>query len=124
MRKVNKLPNKYRIRTGKYGSDEKEDGRNGAFIIPIGNIHFNVICSDGAGWEHVSVSLPYRCPTWGEMCVIKNYFFNEDETVVQYHPAKKDYVNQHPYCLHLWRPVGQNIPKPPAILVGYKNAGL
>ena len=41
----------------------------------------------------------------------------EDETVVQYHPPKSDYVNNHPYCLHLWRPHSQEIPRPPKIFV-------
>jgi len=26
-------------------------------------------------------------------------------------------VNIHPYCLHLWRPVGQDIPLPPVEFV-------
>lgn len=77
-----------------------------------------VIFSWGEGWDHVSVSFPNRCPSWDEMCQIKDMFFDEDECVVQYHPAKKDYVNRHPYCLHLWRPQGVEIVTPPKILVG------
>ena len=23
---------------------------------------------------------------------------------MQLHPAEQEYINQHPYCLHLWRP--------------------
>lgn len=34
----------------------------------------------------------------------KDMFFKEDEIVVQYHPAKSEYVNNMPNCLHLWRP--------------------
>lgn len=30
-----------------------------------------IIASWGGGWEHVSVSLARRCPTWEEMCIIK-----------------------------------------------------
>lgn len=35
----------------------------------------------------------------------------------RYHPAKADYVNLHPLCLHLWRPTGAEMPKPPKIFV-------
>jgi hypothetical protein len=37
--------------------------------------------------------------------------------VVEYHPAKADYVNLHPLCLHLWRPTMMHMPKPPKIFV-------
>lgn len=63
----------------------------------------NVVWSNGLGWEHVSVSFEKRVPTWDEMCKIKELFWNDDETVVQYHPKKTEYVNIHPYCLHLWK---------------------
>ena len=33
-----------------------------------------VLFSDGLGWDHVSVSLADRCPTWAEMCFIKDLF--------------------------------------------------
>lgn len=72
------------------------------------------------GWEHVSVSLEDRCPDWAEMCWVKDQFWTEDECVVQYHPAKKDYVNHHPYCLHLWKPLRFELPTPPTILIGPK----
>jgi len=78
---------------------------------------------DSFWWEHVSVSTATRCPTWPEMCFIKDLFWHEDECVVQYHPALKDYVNHHPYTLHLWRPTKQSdrMPTPPSILVGPKR---
>lgn len=73
----------------------------------------------GGGWEHVSVTKNNgkRCPTWDEMCAIKAMFFEPDEVVMQLRPSEKDYVNIHPYCLHLWRPVGQDIPLPPVEFV-------
>lgn len=36
----------------------------------------------------------------------------------QYHPPKSAYVNNHPNCLHLWRPIGIEMPRPPSIMVG------
>lgn len=64
-------------------------------------------------FEHVSASLKNRTPTWEEMCFVKDLFWAEDECVIQYHPPKKDYVNCHPYALHLWKPIGVTIPLPP-----------
>jgi hypothetical protein len=74
----------------------------------------------GNRWDHVSVSLPDRCPTWEEMCFIKELFFFPNEPAMQLHPVA-EYINNHPYCLHLWRPLDQKIPLPPSILVGLKE---
>ena len=102
----------YRIR-GVYGTAE------GAFQIRRDGIPLKIIASCGMGWEHVSVSAPGRCPTWGEMHHVKELFWSDDECVVQYHPPKEDYVNCHPFVLHLWRPntPGVEIPRPPKALV-------
>lgn len=69
------------------------------------------------GWEHVSVSYKDRTPTWDEMCIVKDIFWNEDETVIQIHPPKKEYVNLHPHCLHLWRKKDSEPVLPPKELV-------
>lgn len=77
-----------------------------------------VIWSNGMGWDHVSIA-PYnrkKTPTWDEMCRVKDMFFHDDETVVQYHPAKANYVNIMENCLHLWRP-HEGIAIPPMICV-------
>lgn len=98
-----------------------EDGFIGVkAIIAHRKDKFMVICSNGEQWEHVSVSLVSRCPTWQEMCLVKSIFWNDDETVIQYHPSKQDYVNCHQHCLHLWKPMNQEFPKPPTILIGFK----
>lgn len=104
----------------------------GAFIFcsPVVRNHYlTVIANAGdpnateevARWDHVSVSLRDRCPTWAEMCWIKEVFFLDTECVVQYHPPKDDYVNCHQYCLHLWRRPGVEFPRPPSIAVGPKK---
>ena len=114
------VPNEFRVKRGPYGSTE-DSGNNGAFFLPHPNkassLVFKVIASDGGGWEHVSVSLPGRCPTWDEMCHIKGVFWDESDCVVQFHPPKSQYVNHHSFCLHLWRPVGQQIQTPPMLMV-------
>lgn len=85
----------------------RSEGMYGYFRI--GNLH--VISSGLASndckhgdWEHVSVSCEDRCPTWEEMQRVKELFWRDDETVIQFHPPKSEYVNHHQYCLHLWKP--------------------
>ena len=112
-------PNQCRVTTGIWGTSPK-DGSNGIFIVPINGRALTVVASDGEGWEHVSVSLPNRNPNWGEMCAIKSLFWGEEETVIQYHPPKSQYVNNHPYCLHLWKPKDKEVLLPPSNLIGIK----
>ena len=76
-----------------------------------------IVFSWGGGWDHVSASYTNRCLTWEEMCIVKNIFFNLDETAIQYHPAEKNYVNNNPYTLHLWKPQNEKIPLPPKEMV-------
>jgi hypothetical protein len=66
-----KVPNEYRIQNGELGSTDAM-GNNGAFVTPFESFNLRVIASDGMGWEHVSVSLPHRCPHWREMRFIKS----------------------------------------------------
>ena len=114
------LVEKNRLIEGDFASDASY-GNNGCFCIPFSReVNLNVVASDEMGWEHVSVSLPFRTPEWREMCYIKDLFWEEEETVIQYHPAASQYVNNHPYCLHLWKPTGINIPLPPTLMVGIK----
>jgi len=116
-----KVPEKFRIASGPMGSNESF-GNNGAFWVKTKKHVFTVIASDQMGWEHVSVSLPARCPTWEEMCFIKSLFWDEDDCVIQYHPRKSDYVNNHSYCLHLWRPTKELLPVPPSFMIGKVGA--
>lgn len=69
----------------------------------------------GPPFDHVSVSIPgsFETPTWEMMCHVKDLFWDDDECVIQYHPPKKDYVNYHKGVLHMWKPLGVDIPMPP-----------
>jgi hypothetical protein len=95
----------------------------GIFMVPGRDAQgrrLKIIASAGLGWEHVSVTLPDwgpKTPSWAEMCFVKDLFWCEDETVIQFHPGKSDYVNIHPGCLHLWRPINVEIQLPPTYLV-------
>ncbi len=114
-----KVPEQYRYNKGPFASTAA-DGNNGCFMVPHRKEMLVVIASDGMGWEHVSVSLRQRCPTWDEMCFIKSWFWSDEDCVVQYHPPKGEYVNNHNFCLHLWRPIEASLPSPPHELVGIK----
>jgi hypothetical protein len=99
-----------------------EDGGRWVLMTPDLCV-LRVIASNGLGWDHVSVSLPYRTPTWAEMELVKRAFFRDHETALQYHVPSADHINYHPYCLHLWRPHHAAIPRPPAKLVGPATGG-
>jgi len=135
MSKVNDLTS---IKKSKYLRIRRisQDGGCGELRMP--SWKGSVIWSRGAGWEHISAA-PYNhriTPGWDDMCLIKDIFFNAEEWAVQFHPAKSEYVNDLPNCLHLWRPVNGRLPTPPAELTGRsrgtaerggdpeKNAGL
>lgn len=122
-----KVPNQFRRTEGPYGSDDSM-GLCGAFDIPHPNqpeVKFFVIASDGmdsTGWEHVSVhGITPRgkfTPQWGQMCFIKDLFWDAEDCVIQFHPPKSEYVNVAKNVLHLWRKVGTNPETPPKILIG------
>lgn len=103
---------KYRQRHPTLGWGDHEGGY---FYLPGG---IRVIVSSGAGWDHVSVSLNSRCPTWEEMERVKRMFFKDGECVMQLHPPLADYIDRCKYCLHLWRPQNETIPRPPGWMVG------
>lgn len=112
-----------RITSGDYASPR--GARYGAFFLfkPPASKPLKVIASDGTfweeaglalpAWEHVSVSLPDRCPTWEEMCWVKALFFLDEECAIQFHPPEGVRVNRHNFCLHLWRLIGGEFPLPP-----------
>lgn len=114
--------NKYRVRSGAYGSDDSL-GFNGFFCLMIQGSRVKVMASDGEGWQHVSVSLedhPSTVPNYKTMCEVRRLFFEDEDWVVQFSPPKSEHINNHPGCLHWWRPTDQKMPTPPSIMVGLK----
>lgn len=115
-----------RITTGPLASDQIW-GANGAFLILHNGVTLKVVASDasewgsaglpGKPWEHVSVSVQSRCPTWEEMDYVKQLFWRDDETVIQLHVPRDQHINYHDTCLHLWKPIGVEIPLPPPATV-------
>lgn len=112
-----KVPEEYRIISGFMKSD-LSFGCNGFFSFKKNGITFFVMATDGLGWEHVSVSLSVkRAPDWEEMCMIKDLFWDDEDTVIQFHPKKSEYINNHEYVLHLWKKVDFDYELPPRIFV-------
>jgi hypothetical protein len=130
------VPEGSRDRTHPTLGSTAADGNNGAFHVPSPEPGWTLalICSDGTddevpearGWEHVSVHayrthgkvVQMRTPTWREMTFVKDLCWDAEDVVIQYHPRKSEYVNNHPHVLHLWRPTHVAIPTPPPLLVG------
>lgn len=90
-----------------------ENDHNGAFVYTLGGNTLRVIAASGGGWDHVSVSLEHRAPTWEEMEYIKRIFFKDDEVAMQLHVSTRDHISCHPHTLHIWRPLKAKIPLPP-----------
>lgn len=117
MRKeLHKSLEKLRIQPRGYESPIGAD--YGLFLLRHNGIDIRIM-SSGAGheWEHVSVSTATRCPTWEEMCIVKDLFWSRSETVQQFHPRATDYVNTHEFCLHLWKKSGVDAELPPMACV-------
>lgn len=101
---------------------------SGCFRIRHNGERLKIIASEAYPpefpWEHVSVSTPSRIPSWAGMCFVKDLFWEPEEAVMQLHPPASQYVNNHPWTLHLWRPTDAVIPLPPPIMVGPRPGGV
>jgi len=122
MKLAKNFPNQNRVRHGLFESFDHD--QYGVFIIPWGYPFIaQCIVSKENGWEHVSVTIieqpsnDSRTPTWDEMSRIKDLFWNENETTVQFHPKKSEYVNNHEHVLHIWKQVGKDFTLPPKELI-------
>jgi len=128
-----KVPEKYRVTTGNYKSSSG-DGNKGLFIVPgqtkkflHNQAFFQIIASNGAGWEHISVVPIYksgkqigRTPTWEEMDYAKNLFWNNEDKpdiVIQLHVPGVFKIDFQPNCLHLWKKIGSIYELPPKNLI-------
>jgi len=124
------FPEKYRAKHPLFGHYNTLPGDPfGYFLVPARDAQgraLQIIATDGdeTHWEHVSVSIvnrPSKCPTWPEMSLVKNLFWEPEACVIQFHPPASQYVNHHPGCLHLWRHTEHPFPTPPSNLVGPKT---
>lgn len=53
-------------------------------------------------WEYVLVFLFNCCLNWLEMCVVKDFFWFDEEMVMQFYLVCLDYCDCYFYCLYLW----------------------
>ena len=109
-----------------FETDTEDNGIRivGHLTDPVTRETYLVMFTKQLGWEHASISYTRgkrKCPEWDIMCRLKDMFWGKDECCVQYHPAEEDYVNMHEYTLHVWRPYLESLPKPPSIMVGFKD---
>lgn len=110
-----RVPELFRIKTGPLASDSSL-GCNGAFFIPRRG-GLIVIASDQGGWEHVSVSRSdKKIPGWYDLQLVKELFWGDSETVVQFHPKKSEHRSIGE-VLHLWKKSGHEYELPPGIMV-------
>jgi hypothetical protein len=124
-----------RSQYGARGGDVSHEQWAGVFRIPAKGTRHGLLVIANSGdmpeavgsayaWDHVSVSLPMRCPTWEEMETVKRLFFLPDETAMQLHVDTGEHISNHRFCLHIWRPCdGREIPLPPSIMVGAQEIG-
>ena len=62
------------------------------------------------GCHHISISHPFRYPTWDEIHAARYYFLPEDIDCAIFLPKKSEYVNLHPNCFHVWEVKDAEIP--------------
>ncbi len=105
---------RYRVTLPQYGTPGNE--QNGCFDFKDRGLF--VIISSGDGWEHVSVSRKSRMPTYDDMVWVSQTFWDKNDCLMQLRVPLKDHVNISNHCLHWWRPIDQEIPRPPNWMVG------
>lgn len=65
---------------------------------------------DGKWWDHVSISAANRMPTFEELKDIKNILIGRDKKAIQIFPNEKEYINLHPYFLHIFHSDEDGLP--------------
>lgn len=136
-----KVPEQFRVTGVLKALASKPGDKFGVFFAPspdksrVTKTVLYIIADDGrdkmeaTGWEHVSLRAVKQLgvkqfrdyvPTWEEMCYAKSLFWDDEDVVMQLHPKKSEYINNHEFVLHLWRPKGIEIPTPPTVLIGVK----
>lgn len=98
--------------------DDPDEG--GLFAQQSGRaLCLQIICSWGGGWDHVSVSFGPTpvIPSYQEMEMVRKLCFEPDEVAMQLGVPEGDHVNNHPGCLHWWRPQNEPVPLPPGYMV-------
>jgi hypothetical protein len=81
--------------------------RDGLRVIATIEDHY----PDGSVWLHVSFSYGNRLPNWQDLRAVKDLFIGKNRLAVQILPVEEDYVNRHPFTLHLYTRInGDTLP--------------
>lgn len=62
-----------------------------------------IIVSLDAGLWHISISHPSRLPTYEELKEARYVFAPDNIYMAQIFPPQDQFINVHPYCLHLYQ---------------------
>jgi len=65
--------------------------------------------NDGLYWVHVSFSRKSRMPSYFDITLVKKLFIGEDKKAIMVFPSKKEHVNFHEYCLHLFHCIEKDV---------------
>ena len=66
---------------------------------------------DGHEWAHLSISRPMRIPSYRDLTEAKDLFLGPDAKAIMVLPPRREHVNIHPFCLHLYaRLDGDSLP--------------
>lgn len=57
---------------------------------------------DARTWLHVSLSREDRLPSWDDVREVREAFIPDELVALSVLPPSAEYVNVHPYVLHLW----------------------
>lgn len=101
----------------------EEVGPRGFFILPnprtMKGMYILIQADNLQGWEHISIAIPSenRWPTIEELNWIREFFWDTDERLVQFHGKLK----KNEFCIHLWKPIDQELPVPPSFMAGTKQ---
>jgi len=78
---------------------EEQDKKPGTYRMG----RCNIIVAIEAGLWHLSISTKYAQPSYKEIKEARYRFVPDNVTMAQIFPSKKEWVNVHPYCHHLWQ---------------------
>lgn len=79
------------------------------------------IKSDGLEWLHVSFSRTSRIPDYKDKQMVKRDFIGNDKKAIMVFPDEDHYVNNHPYCLHLWYSADNPLPEFSTMIGGTRH---
>lgn len=63
---------------------------------------------DERRWLHMSLAHPERLPSWNELRDTKRWVLGARVKAVMVLPEETEYVNIHPFCLHLFASIDGN----------------